>query len=595
MCIFSKKINFSNFSFILAFSVGNECVASCDPNLGLYKNLTNNIICEKCDSECQLTCSGPGADSCDDCKHTKDGPFCVKECPNGKYDANGECKPCHDNCVGGCKGPQNTVGPNGCHSCEKSLFFGNKINNKTTIDKCLAENEACPDGFYLEVISRHSAEKDLNNLKLEGKAACKKCHPLCKKCTGFGFHKEVCDVCMNYIQNDQCVQKCSDGHYVNKANNTCLPCHSECRDCYGPTSNNCNACKNFKLYKNQYDVGQNGTEFNCTKTCPDDFPHKVQYPAEAHQDPYCSSEPVIFPTAAAEMFPTIFGGIVGSIVLLGLFLVVFSYQWRQRARAKERTTKMTMLMTGSGDDEPLKPSDIKPNLAKFHTVKETELRKGNILGYGAFGTVFRGVWIPEAEKQQPVKIPVAIKVLKESSDPTQRQQILEEAYMMAALDHPHLLKLLATCLATHELTLVFPLMPLGCLLDYVRKNKEIIGSAALLTWCTQIAKGMAYLEEKRLVHRDLAARNVLVQNPKQVKITDFGIAKFLDMNEYQYKAQGGKMPIKWLALECIQQRVFTHKSDVWAFGVTVWELLEYGGKPYDGKCFCFHNFLQRFF
>ena len=90
----------------------------------------------------------------------------------------------------------------------------------------MAENEACPEGFYLEVISRHSAEKDLNNLKLEGKAACKKCHPLCKKCTGFGFHKEVCDVCLNYIQNDQCVQKCSDGYYINKVNNTCLPCHS---------------------------------------------------------------------------------------------------------------------------------------------------------------------------------------------------------------------------------------------------------------------------------------------------------------------------------------------------------------------------------
>ena len=87
----------------------NECVASCDPNLGLYKNLTNNFICEKCDSECQLTCSGPGADSCDDCKHTKDGPFCVKECPNGKYDDNGDCKPCHDNCVGGCIGKNHAL------------------------------------------------------------------------------------------------------------------------------------------------------------------------------------------------------------------------------------------------------------------------------------------------------------------------------------------------------------------------------------------------------------------------------------------------------------------------------------------------------
>jgi L1 cell adhesion molecule len=83
---------------------------------------------------------------------------------------------------------------------------------------------------------------------------------------------------------------------------------------------------------------------------------------------------------------------------------------------------------------------------------------------------------------------------------------------------------------------------------------------------------MAYLEEKRLVHRDLAARNVLVQTPQHVKITDFGLAKLLEINEEAYKAVGGKMPIKWLAMECITHRVFTHKSDVWAFGKFIDEL-----------------------
>ena len=201
----------------------NECVASCDPNLGLYKNLTNNFICEKCHPECQLTCSGQGADSCDDCKNSKDGPYCVKECPIGKYDDNGVCNPCHDNCFGGCKGSESTVGLNGCNSCKKSLFLPNKINNKTSIDRCLAENEACPDGFYFEVISRHLAEKDLNNLKLEGKAACKVCHPLCKKCTGYGIYEEVCDVCLNYyIQNED------GGHYITyffPSPNECLTIH----------------------------------------------------------------------------------------------------------------------------------------------------------------------------------------------------------------------------------------------------------------------------------------------------------------------------------------------------------------------------------
>lgn len=77
---------------------------------------------------------------------------------------------------------------------------------------------------------------------------------------------------------------------------------------------------------------------------------------------------------------------------------------------------------------------------------------------------------------------------------------------------------------------------------------------------------MAYLEEKRLVHRDLAARNVLLDYNHSVKITDFGLAKLLDANEEAYEAVGGKMPIKWLALECIKHRIFTSKSDVWAYG-----------------------------
>lgn len=77
---------------------------------------------------------------------------------------------------------------------------------------------------------------------------------------------------------------------------------------------------------------------------------------------------------------------------------------------------------------------------------------------------------------------------------------------------------------------------------------------------------MEYLESKRLVHRDLAARNVLLQKPDSIRITDFGLAKLLEYEEDEYKAEAGKLPIRWLAIECIRDRVFTHKSDVWAFG-----------------------------
>ncbi|QQP57186.1 Receptor protein-tyrosine kinase, partial [Caligus rogercresseyi] len=309
-----------------------------------------------------------------------------------------------------------------------------------------------------------------------------------------------------------------------------------------------------------------------------EMPNKI-LPEEGDADPFCSAEALHLgrTLTAQNSIPAIIGGLVGCIVLLGLFLSVFGYQWRQRAKAKENTAKMTMVMTGYEDNEPLRPTNIKPNLAKLKIVREAELRCGGILGYGAFGTVYKGVWVPEGEN---VKIPVAVKVLREGTGSNANKEILEEAYIMASVEHPNLLQLLAVCM-TSQMMLVTQLMPLGCLLDYVRNNKDKIGSKPLLNWCTQIARGMAHLEERRLVHRDLAARNVLVQTPSCVKITDFGLAKLLDINEDEYKAAGGKMPIKWLALECIQHRIFTHKSDVWAFGVTVWELLTYGGRPYE--------------
>uniref|UniRef100_A0A3B5L020 receptor protein-tyrosine kinase n=1 Tax=Xiphophorus couchianus TaxID=32473 RepID=A0A3B5L020_9TELE len=227
--------------------------------------------------------------------------------------------------------------------------------------------------------------------------------------------------------------------------------------------------------------------------------------------------------------------------------------------------------------EPLTPSGASPNQAQMRILKETELKKLRPLGAGAFGTVYKGVWAPEGEH---ITIPVAIKVLRENTSPKGNKDILDEAFVMASVTSPYVCRLLGICL-TSAVQLVTQLMPYGCLLDYVRENKDRIGSQYLLNWCVQIAKGMNYLEDIRLVHRDLAARNVLVKNPNHVKITDFGLARLLDIDETEYHADGGKVPIKWMALESILHRKFTHQSDVWSYGVTVWELMTFGSKPYD--------------
>lgn len=310
--------------------------------------------------------------------------------------------------------------------------------------------------------------------------------------------------------------------------------------------------------------------------CPPEFPHRM-FPEDS--EAYCSdisSDSVYARPKNTYDLVIIVGAVIAGILLLVTSVGLFCY-CQKKEKVKENAIKMTMALTGLEDNEPLRPSNTMPNVAKLRIIKETELRRGSILGYGAFGTVYKGVWVFEGENSS--KIPVAIKVLREDTGANNSKDFLDEAYIMATVDHPNLLQLLAVCMAS-QMMLITQLMPLGCLLDFVRNNKDRIGSKAILNWSTQIARGMSYLEEKHLVHRDLAARNVLVQTPACVKITDFGLAKLLE-NEEGYQAHGGKMPIKWLALECIQHRIFSHKSDVWAFGVTVWELLTFGERPYD--------------
>uniref|UniRef100_A0A8C7YVI1 Receptor protein-tyrosine kinase n=1 Tax=Oryzias sinensis TaxID=183150 RepID=A0A8C7YVI1_9TELE len=395
------------------------------------------------------------------------------------------------------------------------------------------------------------------------------CHSLCKGgCWGPGPRQ--CLSCMFLRRGTECVEHCNinDGPVREfEHNSACTPCHEECRplngtaSCKGPGPEDCTECRHFRDGK------------VCVEQCPSGVKEEHQTiwkysNATGHCLP-CNTNCTLSPG-------TTIAAAVGGVVLFFILLALLVFYLRRQSKLKRKETVRRYLQEQELV-EPLTPSGASPNQAQMRILKETELKKLRVLGAGAFGTVHKGVWTPEGET---VKIPVAIKVLRENTSPKANKEILDEAYVMAGVTSPYVCRLLGICL-TSTVQLVTQLMPYGCLLDYVRENKDCIGSQFLLNWCVQIAKGMSYLEDIRLVHRDLAARNVLVKNPNHVKITDFGLARLLDIDETEYHADGGKVPIKWMALESIMHRRFTHQSDVWSYGVTVWELMTFGSKPYD--------------
>nr|XP_060618006.1 tyrosine-protein kinase SYK isoform X3 [Anolis sagrei ordinatus] len=199
------------------------------------------------------------------------------------------------------------------------------------------------------------------------------------------------------------------------------------------------------------------------------------------------------------------------------------------------------------------------------------------LGSGNFGTVKKGTY--EMKKGKKV---VAVKILKnESNDPSVKDELLREANVMQQLDNPYIVRMIGICEAESWM-LVMEMAELGPLNKYLIKHKDVTDNKNIIELVHQVSMGMKYLEENNFVHRDLAARNVLLVTQHYAKISDFGLSKALGSNDYYKAERYGKWPVKWYAPECMNFFKFSSKSDVWSFGVLMWEAFSYGQKPYKG-------------
>ncbi|XP_048040059.1 non-receptor tyrosine-protein kinase TNK1 [Megalobrama amblycephala] len=221
-----------------------------------------------------------------------------------------------------------------------------------------------------------------------------------------------------------------------------------------------------------------------------------------------------------------------------------------------------------------------PGRALTCLIQDSELIFGDRLGSGSFGVVRKAEWHTPTGRV----LPVAVKTLRSGS---YRQEdmvtdFLLEVTTMQSLDHPNIIHLYGVVL-TRPLKMVAELAPFGSLYDTLRLRRGEYPLSRLWLFSTQIAAGMEYLESRRFIHRDLAARNVFLASREQVKIGDFGLMRGLDQDKDHYiMTAHRRIPFAWCAPESLRVGSFSHASDVWMFGVTLWEMFTYCEEPWLG-------------
>ncbi|XP_035929331.1 tyrosine-protein kinase receptor Tie-1 isoform X4 [Halichoerus grypus] len=250
----------------------------------------------------------------------------------------------------------------------------------------------------------------------------------------------------------------------------------------------------------------------------------------------------------------------------------------------------TILQFSSGTLTLTRRPKPQPEPLSYPVLEWEDITFEDLIGEGNFGQVIRAMI-----KKDGLKMNAAIKMLKEYASENDHRDFAGELEVLCKLGHhPNIINLLGACENRGYLYIAIEYAPYGNLLDFLRKSRVLetdpafarehgtastLSSRQLLRFASEAANGMQYLSEKQFIHRDLAARNVLVGENLASKIADFGLSRG---EEVYVKKTMGRLPVRWMAIESLNYSVYTTKSDVWSFGVLLWEIVSLGGTPYCG-------------
>ncbi|XP_051831767.1 tyrosine-protein kinase Mer [Antechinus flavipes] len=255
--------------------------------------------------------------------------------------------------------------------------------------------------------------------------------------------------------------------------------------------------------------------------------------------------------------------------------------YKPKKSFSRRAIELTLRSLGVSEELQDKLEDV--------VIDRNLLTLGKILGEGEFGSVVEG----NLNKEDGTSQKVAVKTMKlDNFSQSEIEEFLSEAACMKDFDHPNVIRLLGVCLEMSSQRIpkpmvILPFMKYGDLHTYLLYSRLETGPKhvplqTLLKFMVDIALGMEYLSKRNFLHRDLAARNCMLRDDMTVCVADFGLSKKIYSGDYYRQGRIAKMPVKWIAIESLADRVYTSKSDVWAFGVTMWEIATRGMTPYPG-------------